>query len=532
MPIINVALGGSPTQSSTEQEAGAERAIDGNSDSDFWHGSCARTRKSKDPWWRVDLKESYYMSEVRITVRADCCSDQLLGAELRIGDSLENDGNSNRRCGTFAAVALTTLTFNCDGFEGQYVNIFLPGQDKILTLCEVEIFASESPQTENVALRMRATQSSIYEGAVAERANDGNIGTDLTHGSCARTRKSKNPWWRVDLKESYNVSDVRITNRADCCSDELLGAEIRIGDSLENDGNSNTRCGIVYSVAGTTLTFNCGGIVGQYVNIVIPGPDKTLTLCQVEIFGSELPLFHGKENLALGASPIQSSTDEGAVAERANDGNSDSDFRHGSCSRTSKSKNPWWRVDLNETYLISDIRITNRADCCSDQLQGAEIRIGDSLEHDGNFNRLCGIVDSVSWKTLTFYCGGIIGRYVNVIIPGPDKTLTLCEVEIFVKLSHPTENVALGASPTQSSTDEGAAAEGANDGNSDNDFRHGSCSRTRKSKNPWWRADLTESFNVSDVIIINRADCCSDQLQGAEIRIGDSLENEGNSNRL
>ncbi|XP_055521982.1 fucolectin-1-like [Leucoraja erinacea] len=235
---------------------------------------------------------------------------------------------------------------------------------------------------------MSATQSSIDEGAVAERANDGTIDTDFTHGSCARTIKSKNPWWRVDLKESYSVSDVRITNRADCCSDQLLGAEIHIGDSLENDGNSNTRCGIVDSVAGTTLTFNCGGIVGQYVNIVIPGPDKILTLCEVEIFGSELPHFHGKENLAFGASPIQSSTDEGAVAERANDGNSDSDFRHGSCSRTRKSKNPWWRVDLNETHLISDIRITNRADCCSDQLQGAEIRIGDSLEHDGNFNRL------------------------------------------------------------------------------------------------------------------------------------------------
>ncbi|XP_055521975.1 fucolectin-1-like [Leucoraja erinacea] len=158
----NVAGGASPTQSSTEEGAGAEGAIDGNSDSDFWKGSCARTRKSKDPWWRVDLKSSNYVTDVRITNRADCCSDQLLGAELRIGDSLENDGNSNRLCGTVVSVALTTIIFNCDGFIGRYVNIFLPGQDKILTLCEVEVFTSILP-TIDTLLKPKPYPPSAHE---------------------------------------------------------------------------------------------------------------------------------------------------------------------------------------------------------------------------------------------------------------------------------------------------------------------------------------------------------------------------------
>ncbi|XP_055506263.1 fucolectin-1-like [Leucoraja erinacea] len=146
---------------------------------------------------------------------------------------------------------------------------------------------------------------------------------------------------------------------------------------------------------------------------------------------ASVKLSHPTENVALGASPTQSSTDEGAAAEGANDGNSDNDFRHGSCSRTRKSKNPWWRVDLTESFNVSDVIITNRADCCSDQLQGAEIRIGDSLENEGNSNKLCGIADAVFGPKLIFICDGFIGRYVNVIIPGPDKILTLCEVEIF-----------------------------------------------------------------------------------------------------
>ncbi|XP_055506279.1 uncharacterized protein LOC129706218 [Leucoraja erinacea] len=345
----------------------------------------------------------------------------------------------------------------------------------------------EIPETvENFALESSTTQSSTYPGSGSERANDGNSDSDFRHGSCARTYKSRDPWWRVDLNESYNVSDVRITNRADCCSEHLVGAEIRIGDSLEKDGNFNrllTRflirtietmesylyiliffsCGIVDSVSVTTLTFNCGGYVGRYVNIIIPGPDQILTLCEVEIFGAKLPHFRGKENVAFGKPSTQSSAYRWAGARRANDGNSDTDFTHGSCTRTWKSKNPWWRVDLLEIFNVSDVRITNRADCCSDRLRGAEIRIGNSLANDGNSNGLylfrteakrltcflvgmtetveshflilisfsCGIVDSVSVTKLIFNCGGLVGRYVNIIIPGQKKILHLCEVEIF-----------------------------------------------------------------------------------------------------
>ncbi|XP_032893986.1 uncharacterized protein LOC116984036 [Amblyraja radiata] len=429
----NVAFGALPKQSSTDEEAIAERAIDGNSDSDFTHGSCARTRKSNNPWWRVDLIEIYNVSDVRITNRADCCADLLHGAEIRIGETLEKDNNSNRLCGTVASVSRTTLIFKCGGIVGRYVTIFIPGQDKILTLCEVEIFGSEVsslPETENLSPGALPTQSSTDGGARAKRATDGDSDSDFRHGSCSSTIKSKNPWWRLDLKESYNVSDVRITNRADCCSDQLLGAEIHIGDSLENEGNSNTLCAIVDSISWTTFTFNCRGFVGRYVNIIIPGQDKILTLCEVEIIGSKLPYLHGAENVALGARPTQSSTDDGAGAERANDGNNDSDFWHGSCARTKKSKNPWWRVDLKERYKVSDVKITNRGDCCSDQIQGAEIRIGDSLENNGNSNRFCATVESFS-TSLSINCGGFVGRYVNIIIPGLDKILTLCEVEIF-----------------------------------------------------------------------------------------------------
>ncbi|KAM3859084.1 fucolectin-like [Diretmus argenteus] len=94
------------------------------------------------------------------------------------------------------------------------------------------------------------------------------------------------PWWRVDLQNTHVVNSVTITNRGDCCSERLNGAEIRIGDSLTDNGNRNPRCAVISSIkAGQSETFNCKGMVGRYVNIVIPDRKEYLTLCEVEVYG-------------------------------------------------------------------------------------------------------------------------------------------------------------------------------------------------------------------------------------------------------
>jgi hypothetical protein len=45
----------------------------------------------------------------------------------------------------------------------------------------------------------------------------------------------------VDLLDVYRVTAVNITNRGDCCPERLDGAEIRIGNSLENNSINNPR---------------------------------------------------------------------------------------------------------------------------------------------------------------------------------------------------------------------------------------------------------------------------------------------------
>lgn len=96
----------------------------------------------------------------------------------------------------------------------------------------------------NVALKGDATQSSTLSFAAASKANDGRRNSFYSQGFCSHTAGNEtNPWWRVDLRRTYLVTSVKVTNRGDCCAERLNGAEIRIGDSLENNGNNNPRSG-------------------------------------------------------------------------------------------------------------------------------------------------------------------------------------------------------------------------------------------------------------------------------------------------
>lgn len=92
-----MALRGKATQSNelNLELADASNAIDGNRESDYWAGSCIHTDQQTNPWWRVDLLDSYIVTSVIITNRGDCCPERLNGAEIHIGNSLQDNGAGN-----------------------------------------------------------------------------------------------------------------------------------------------------------------------------------------------------------------------------------------------------------------------------------------------------------------------------------------------------------------------------------------------------------------------------------------------------
>lgn len=94
---MNIAKGGIATGSSQYRIASSDKAIDGNSDTNWNRGSCSSTNTENVPWWRLDLLRPYKINRVTVTVREDWHYRQINGAEIRIGNFLDHNGNINPR---------------------------------------------------------------------------------------------------------------------------------------------------------------------------------------------------------------------------------------------------------------------------------------------------------------------------------------------------------------------------------------------------------------------------------------------------
>ena len=95
----------------------------------------------------------------------------------------------------------------------RFVRIELPGQQRILSIAEVQIYAAG----ENVASMGKATQSSTGYDAPAKLAIDGDTDGDFfkarstTHNATAEA----NPWWELDLGSELPVERIAVFNRTD-----------------------------------------------------------------------------------------------------------------------------------------------------------------------------------------------------------------------------------------------------------------------------------------------------------------------------
>ena len=91
----------------------------------------------------------------------------------------------------------------------------------------------------------------------------------------------------------------------------------------------------------------------RIVRIEIPGPQKILSLAEVQVFSAGT-------NVATKGKATQSSTDYAGPPEYAIDGKTDGQFENKSVTHTAISDNPWWEVDLGSDTEIERLTIWNR----------------------------------------------------------------------------------------------------------------------------------------------------------------------------
>lgn len=113
---------------------------------------------------------------------------------------------------------------------GQFVRIDLPGQGKMLSLAEVQVFAGEK----NIAREGKASQVSTAFDGDAARAIDGNMNGDyFAANSVTHTSEQDNPWWELDLGKATPIDKLAVWNRTGGggLEERLAGAVIRVLDT-------------------------------------------------------------------------------------------------------------------------------------------------------------------------------------------------------------------------------------------------------------------------------------------------------------
>jgi len=145
----NVALNKVATQSSTNFDATADLAVDGNINGVFGDGSVTHTTTEANAWWEVDLGESFELSHISLYNRTDCCSDRLQNYFVFVSENpftsndptqlSEQDDNWHEFRDNWPADS-TAIALNG---SGRYVRIQLT-ESNALSLAEVKVWTSDS----------------------------------------------------------------------------------------------------------------------------------------------------------------------------------------------------------------------------------------------------------------------------------------------------------------------------------------------------------------------------------------------------
>lgn len=266
---------------------------------------------------------------------------------------------------------------------------------------------------ENIALNKTASQSSTLNGAGPERAVDGNIDGDYGKGSVTHTNSDEKAWWMVDLGGLYDISQVQVFNRTDCCSGRLNDFNISVLDSDKNEVWTNHQM----SFPDPAVTVKTGGVTGRYVKVQLTGRNN-LSLAEVVVNGC-------RKNLALNKKATQSSTEFGGGPGRAVDGDTNGDYGQGSVTHTGNEAQAWWMVDLGSLARLDEIVLFNRTDTAKNRLSNYTVSLLDENKQ-------------VVWSTIQEgYPDPSLsiplnekGRYVKVQLNGKNY-LSLAEVQVY-----------------------------------------------------------------------------------------------------
>gem|GEM_PF-1261023 len=497
----NVALQGTATQVSTLAvglDLGASKAIDGDTNGDFEAFTLSHTNLASEAWWEIDLGASYDLSRIEVFNRTDCCAESLQNFHILVSDApfvSTSLAATQAQPGVLdlaqVAIAPTQSTIALSR-RGRFVRIQLEAAD-YLQLAEVEIYGvpasggnlNFAPTVQNPGAQATLLGSSVSVQVVASDLENNALfygATGLPQG--------------LDINSQTGL----ISGAPSAAGSYTVALEV-------SDGGSNTNLTFDWLVTSNALPVNVapGGVASQSSTLNIP----------VDLSASQ-----------------------------AIDGNRDGNFSAGSLSHSDFDSQPWWQVDLGARFTISRVDVFNREDCCASSLQDFYVLV--SEQPFGNSSLAALLSNPGVTAVQVSGIGGrpsevavnATGRYVRVQLPSVEY-LQLAEVEVLGVLAesggpdlpptpnpvpNQTSNLAPRSTVSQSSTlDLGLdfSADNAIDGVRGGSFPTHAIAHTDIQSEPWYEIDLGQSYDLSQIVIFNREDCCAEALRDFHVFVSD-----------
>ena len=165
---------------------------------------------------------------------------------------------------------------------------------------------------DNLALDGTANQLTTAFNGIASRAIDDNTSGVWNERSVTHTVAGVGQWWSVTLDDTYNIGDINIWNRTNCCSSRLDNITVTVEDGNENVVWSEN----ITSSSATTLTVNAGGVAGNVIRIT-QNQNQALSLAEVQVYefnGTPPPvanLIEAEDYTAMSGVQTQNTADTG-----------------------------------------------------------------------------------------------------------------------------------------------------------------------------------------------------------------------------
>ncbi|MGJ8672285.1 galactose-binding domain-containing protein [Rubritalea sp.] len=157
----NLALGQSVTQSSTDHEGVAERAVDGNTDGDWADGSVTHTESEANAWWEVDLGADIDIGDIVLFNRTNNSTKSRL-SDFTVSVIDSNDVTTFSQ--SIANYPDPTTTINADNAVGSKIRIQL-NDTGILSLAEVKVYEGTAPDMPTASWLFEEGEGSIASDA-------------------------------------------------------------------------------------------------------------------------------------------------------------------------------------------------------------------------------------------------------------------------------------------------------------------------------------------------------------------------------